>query len=92
MENAGPSEHIAELARLKDGHTAADVLRWAAAGFPSVTEPTLTIGGSTRLSVGQASYIHVNLVPGRYVIYCMLNEARNRQHVTLGMLREFRVP
>lgn len=91
VENAGPSEHIAELARLKEGHTAADMLGWAAANFPSATEPKLTISGSTRLSVGQASYIHVNLAPGRYVFFCMLHDGKNRQHVKLGMLREFRV-
>ena len=88
VENAGPAEHIAELARLQDGRTAADLLRWLAG---ATAEPIVTVGGSTRVAVGGMSFVHVNLQRGRYVLLCMLQDRGDRQHVALGMFKEFTV-
>ena len=88
IENTGPAEHIAELAILKSHKTLAGVLTWANSGFPRATEPMTTIGGSTRLALGQSSYVHVRLTSGRYVIFCMLHDQADRQHLKLGMLKE----
>lgn len=64
VENAGPAEHIAEIARLRDGRTAADMLEWADRNFAPSAEPKTTIAGSSRLSVGEVSYVRVELRPG----------------------------
>jgi hypothetical protein len=67
------------------------MFKWAAGDFAASAEPTVTIGGSTRVAVGGVSYVHAHLTPGRYVVFCMLNDASNRQHIKLGMLKEFTV-
>lgn len=91
IENAGKSEHIAELARLKVGRSPADMFKWAAADFAASAEPKVTIGGSTRVVVGGVSFVHARLTPGRYVIFCMLHDRSDRHHIKLGMLKEFTV-
>lgn len=91
VENAGRAEHIAEIAALKPGRRAADMLRWAEGGFRAAEEPKTTVGGSTRLAVGRASDVRIYFAPGRYVIFCMLHGPGDRQHLKLGMLKELTV-
>lgn len=87
VENAGPAEHIAEIARLNAGKTASDALMWASRGFDGAP-PMTTVGGTTRLNVGGASLVWLNLAKGRYAIYCMLHGPGDRQHIRLGMIKE----
>lgn len=89
FHNAGAVEHIAEVAILKPGKTAASLLEWATNGFHPADAPKTTIGGSTRLATGRSSDIHIDLQPGRYVVFCMLHIPGGPPHVRLGMVKEF---
>jgi uncharacterized cupredoxin-like copper-binding protein len=91
VENAGRAEHIAEVAVLKPGRNATDLLRWAEGGFRAEDEPMTTVGGTTRLAPGRRSDVRLQLEKGRYVIFCMLHGPGGRQHLRLGMIRELTV-
>jgi plastocyanin len=89
FHNAGAVEHIAEVALLKPGKTAAKLLEWVRNGLDPADSPKTTIGGSTRLATGRSSDIHIYVRPGRYVVFCMLHIPRGPQHVLVGMVKKF---
>ena len=91
VDNAGGTEHIAEVARLKPGRSVEDVWRWFRGELPDSLEPVTTIGGSTRVATSGVSYMHLPLTPGHYVVYCMLQDQHRRPHVALGMFGELTV-
>jgi hypothetical protein len=88
VENAGPAEHVTEIARLRAGSHLADVFR-PRAGAPDPIETV--VGGAPRLAVGARSYAWVRLERGRYVVYCPLRAADGRSHVEHGMAAEITV-
>lgn len=89
FHNAGAVEHIAEIAALKPGKTAAGIRDWIRKGFHPADNPKTTIGGSTRLAPGRFDDIHIYLRPGRYVVFCMLHVPGGPAHVLVGMAKEF---
>jgi hypothetical protein len=90
VSSDGPSEHVAEFARLKDGRHMSDVL--AAAGTPNADDPEAsTVGGTARLASGKRAFVWVHFSPGVYVVQCPLHTSAHRPHLRQGMITEFEV-
>ena len=50
------------------------------------------IVGVARMAPGTVAYLPMDLLPGRYIVYCLVpHPASHRPHVEMGMLREIRV-
>lgn len=87
VENTGAQDHQVRLARLRDG---ASLAMWMTADDPDTV--ATAIAGMARVGPGQVAYLPVTLAPGRYIVYCLVADARTkRPHVELGMLREIDV-
>ena len=75
VRNSGRQPHMAQLWKLNDGKSAADVVKWLAAAKPASPAPGTMIGGIAALSPGQRALMNVKLAAGRYVIVGMANDA-----------------
>jgi hypothetical protein len=84
VDNIGSQEHIVLLSRLDEGKTLKD---WIAAEGEA---PWIhSRGGVSRLGPGQTALLPRNLLPGRYVLTCLIVDPQSgRLHAELGMMRE----
>jgi hypothetical protein len=81
VENAGHQDHQIRLARLNPGKSVSD---WMKAGDAA----SRTISGVARMGPGQVAYLPVELIPGNYVIYCLITDpGSGKPHLALGMFR-----
>jgi len=85
IANTGHEDHQLRLVRLREGAT---IGAWMAAEDPeALADPVV---GMARLGPGGVAYLPADLGPGHYVAYCLITDpASGRQHVEMGMLREF---
>lgn len=73
------------IARLRDGATLSD---WSKNPEQVVT-PVI---GAARMGPGGVAYLPVSLSPGRYVLYCLILQAKSgTMHRALGMFKEITV-
>lgn len=87
LRNVGTQDHLLLLAHLKPGQGLGSWL--ASEGADSVSGPAV---GIARLGAGRSAYLQVSLVPGKYVLYCLIKDGRTgKLHLELGMLREIAV-
>ena len=88
VANTGAQAHHLRLARLHPGVTKADVDRWSGKGAP----PFDNVGGVAALDPGQSNVWDVSLLPGDYLLSCMISDAKDgRPHYEHGMERVVRV-
>lgn len=88
--NDGPQLHEAQVVRLDEGKTMADLLATLAPGYTG-PEAATTIGGSGALSPGADNYWPVTLEPGTYVVLCFVPDATGAPHFMQGMAQEITV-
>lgn len=88
LHNLGPSLHHLTLLHLEDGKTLGDLVK---AMGPNVPMPAwATFAGGPNASVpGGWSSATVALVPGRYVMLCVIPDSANVPHFAHGMMKEF---
>lgn len=89
-EVAAGQPHEMVFVRVASGKTTQDVLRW----FETLSGPLPFVfaGGVALQSPGEVSWGEVDLTPGRYVMLCLVPDARDgRPHLAHGMVREFTI-
>jgi hypothetical protein len=98
VETRGPSMHEADLFRLRDGHTAADVKRWYRADLEG-EPPADAIGGVLDShDIRRVVWLRKTFSPGRYVFHCAMLVNQNAKsgdhsptHADLGMVKMFEI-
>lgn len=96
VENAGPSMHEADIYRLHDGKTVADLLQWSrqdGRGLP----PAQALGGTLDSSdIRREVWIRRSFSPGHYAIQCEMPMSEDVQagsryatHTDAGMVLPF---
>jgi hypothetical protein len=88
VRNAGAQPHMALLWQLHQGKSVADVVRWMDTTGPAVAPVTL-MGGVPDLDRGQSVELVLDLVPGRYMLICLVDDIHDHKpHYAHGMVRE----
>jgi hypothetical protein len=90
LANAGPNFHHMVIARIDSGKTFAD----AQAALTAHAPPPgwlVTLGGPNAPDPGGESNATVDLMPGNYVLFCMVDMPEMIPHVARGMIKELKV-
>jgi hypothetical protein len=87
IRNDGRADHLILIERLRPGKTLRD---WM------TSDDSVRVGdpvtGLARLGPGQNALLQVELIPGRYVLSCLVGDPiSGKTHAELGMLREIEV-
>lgn len=83
LRNTGAQDHLLLLSRLKPGVGMKELM--AAKDPSTVTEPS---AGLARMGPGQSALLKVDLVPGSYLLVCIITDGKSgKPHVDLGMVR-----
>jgi uncharacterized cupredoxin-like copper-binding protein len=91
VENAGPQIHEVTVELLAPGKTLADYQAWVAGGLKG-EPPTRPVGGFIGPNVGKHGWFNVTLVPGSYLLTCLVPDAQDgKPHVAHGMIKEITV-
>jgi len=91
LMNQGGLPHLAQLSRLNNGVTQAQVLAAFSKG-PNVLLPLLTFTGGVNVVVpGQSQEVILNLTQGQYVMLCFVTGSDNIPHFVKGMYKFFTV-
>jgi hypothetical protein len=87
IENRGRQDHQLRLARLRTGST---VTTWMNSAEPD--HHAVPVAGAARMGSGAVVYLPVELIPGRYILFCLVSDpATGRPHVEMGMLRSIQI-
>lgn len=90
VRNTAAQSHEVFIARLADGKTPEDVIKWVEK--PQGESPLFPIGGTVSLEHGATNDIAVDLTPGRYAFFCFVPDAKDgKPHVMHGMVQPFTV-
>jgi len=91
VENAGPQIHEVTIELLAPGKTLADYQAWVAGGLKG-EPPARPVGGFIGPNPGQHGWFNVTLVPGTYLLTCLVPDAQDgKPHVAHGMIKEITV-
>ena len=94
LENQGKEPHMAQIARLAEGKTVADVQAAFAKG-PEGEQELLSIlevaGGPNTVDPGGHQEVTVKLAPGHYLLLCFVTGADGVPHAAKGMIRPLEV-
>jgi hypothetical protein len=96
VDTTGPSMHEADLYRLLDGKTLADLVEWRKHDGVGVA-PVIALGGvDDSHDLSRQVWLRKNFAPGRYVLGCgmpMSTDAKagtgSATHTDAGMVMEF---
>jgi hypothetical protein len=92
IPNRGHAFHEVSLVRIKPGHTQGEVLRLIKEGQGSPPPWASIVELLGVLGPHRTAYVRVDLLPGRYVALCLIDDPRSgRLHADLGMIRTFEV-
>lgn len=91
LENAGHELHHAQLARLQDGKTIADLQAAFAQGEQATIALLEFVGGPALLNPGKSAEVVLNLREGNYVILCFISSADGVPHLAKGMMKPMQV-
>ena len=90
VEDSGPQPHELVLVKLEPGKTVQQMAQWSEKmeGPP----PGTFLGGVSPITIGEASFITVDLTPGEYGLLCFLPDAKDgKPHVMHGMSKQVTV-
>lgn len=88
VEGTGAQPHNLIIYRLQPGNRVGDFVSWWMAGREGIA-PGAPIGGYTALNPGRHGYFDLDLEPGTYVFFCLVEDQRDaRPHLMYGMVRE----
>lgn len=87
--NAGHQSHEIIMDRLNEG---AHLEQWVAARVANTPRPGRSFGGIGNLPAGHSMDMTADFTPGNYLWFCVFtDEATNKNHAQLGMIKEVRV-
>ncbi|MEO7965628.1 MAG: hypothetical protein ABIT38_17095, partial [Gemmatimonadaceae bacterium] len=87
VRNTGDADHLMLIAHLHPGATMRDFVDTETPA--KVADPAI---GVSRMSAGKTAFLPMHLVPGHYVLYCLIKDpATKKSHMELGMMREIEV-
>jgi hypothetical protein len=92
--NSDPVAHDGVIYRLREGRTAADLVRWFRRGGIGIAPVVFArpLGGPGVIGAHWASWFTLpRLAPGRYILACFLPDERGVLHVAMGMVAQFEV-
>jgi hypothetical protein len=98
VDTTGPSMHEADIYRLLDGKTLADVVEWRKHNGAGVA-PAIAFGGMLDShDLGHQVWLRKNFVPGRYVLGCEMPISTDAKsgtgyttHTDAGMMLAFEI-
>ena len=90
LTNTGSEVHHAQMIRLDDGKTVADVQESLKGGGPPPTWMHF-VGGPNGIVAGVDAWTTMRLTPGRYLLTCFVPAADGQPHIMKGMMRELMV-
>jgi uncharacterized cupredoxin-like copper-binding protein len=92
LQNAGQEEHQAQLAKLNDGKTFADLTAALATGDPTNALGLVTLfGGPTAVVPGATVETTADLTAGTYAFLCFFTAPDGLPHVAKGMISQLEV-
>jgi hypothetical protein len=90
LVNTGKELHQAQIVRLEQGKTVADLKK--AMNHESPPPPWLRfVGGPNGIAPGQEATSMSSLVPGSYALICLIPSPDGVSHLTKGMIQPFEV-
>lgn len=87
--NQGQSLHHAQLLRLEQGKTAADLT--PASLEHGVPEWAVALGGPNAAEPGDSNVAYVDLTEGTYALLCVIPDTMGMMHLAHGMVTQFTV-
>jgi hypothetical protein len=87
FKNIGTDDHVLGIARVADGKTAADALKWLT---DHQGAPPLTFLGGPAAAPGGSNSVTFNFKKGTYVFYCPVpvrGDPNNTEHLVKGMFQ-----
>ncbi len=99
IETVGPAMHEADLYRLREGRTVADLIQWRKHGdqASALAAPAVALGGALDShDLSRIVWLRKNFVPGRYVLHCEMPlttaaAGSKMTHSDMGMVKEFEI-
>jgi uncharacterized cupredoxin-like copper-binding protein len=92
VDNVGQEEHQAQVARLAEGKTFADLTAALQQPDPTAALSLLTLdGGPTGVAPGATVATTSNLAPGQYAFLCFLPSPDGVPHIAKGMVAQLEV-
>lgn len=92
LTNAGKEEHQAQIARIADGKTFADLTAALQGPDESAALALVTLnGGPTGVLPGASGSTTVDLTPGQYAFLCFVAGADGVPHLAKGMIAQMEV-
>lgn len=91
LENNGQELHHAQLARLQDGKTMADLQAAFAQGEQAAIALLEFVGGPSVLDPGKSQEVVLDLKAGNYVLLCFIASADGVPHLAKGMVKPIQV-
>jgi plastocyanin len=91
LTNAGKEEHQAQVAKLADGKTLADLTAALQGDEAAALAMVELSGGPTGVQPGAARSTTANLEPGAYVFLCFVQSADGIPHLAKGMIAPIQV-
>lgn len=91
LVNVGGEPHQANLARIRDGFSYAQVLEAAHKGEAAMMPMLEWVGGPNTVKPGGRQEVIVSLQPGEYVVICMIPSHDGVPHFAKGMIDHFTV-
>jgi len=88
ITNAGPQPHEIQVARLSQGGSAQDVLRFFTTP-PAGPPPYQSVGGFQGIDAGGSGFLTLSLTAGDYAFYCAIPDLNTgKRHLEEGMLKQ----
>jgi uncharacterized cupredoxin-like copper-binding protein len=91
LENNGQELHHAQIARLQDGKTTADLQAALAQGEQAAIALLEFVGGPSVLDPGKSQEVVLDLKAGNYVLLCFIASADGVPHLAKGMVKPIQV-
>lgn len=91
LENNGQELHQAQLTRLQDGKTMADLQAALAQGEEAAMALLEFVGGPSVLDPGKSQEVVLDLKAGNYVLLCFISSADGVPHLAKGMVKPIQV-
>jgi len=93
IETPGPSMHEADIFRLHEGKTVADLKSWQKKGQGEHGAPADALGGVLDShDIHRVMWLRKNFTPGRYVLHCAMPVTNSKlTHADVGMVREIEI-
>jgi len=91
LENNGQELHQAQIARLQDGKTMADLQAALAQGEQAAIALLEFVGGPSVLDPGKSQEVVLDLKAGNYVLLCFIASADGVPHLAKGMVKPIQV-